>query len=44
MYLASKLSQFDVNASFRAENTSLMHKNWWDQFVEDLRIDILEGI
>lgn len=42
MYLTSKLSKLEVTDwTSKSETKSL---NWWDQFVEGLRIDILEDI
>lgn len=40
MYLASKLSQFDISKSITVMNPNL---NWYDKFVEGLSIEILEG-
>jgi hypothetical protein len=42
MYLASKLSQFDLS-SLVSDKENGKH-NWFDQFVEGLRIEILEGM
>lgn len=41
MYLASKLSQFDISKSITVMNPNL---NWYDKFVEGLSIEILEDI
>ena len=41
MYLASKLSQFDLSGLV-SDKENAKH-NWFDQFVEGLRIEILEG-
>lgn len=40
MYLAGKLSKFEVvNWSGRTAK----HLRWWDMFVEDVTMDLLEG-
>ncbi len=44
MYLTSKLSKLEITDWVaKKENNALGKQNWWDQFVESLRIDILEG-
>lgn len=40
MYLASKLSQVDLTKLISNTDSA----NWFDQFVEGLQIDTLEGI
>ncbi len=45
MYLASKLSQFDISKSIQIGNNANNEKaNWYDQFVEGLEMEILEGL
>ena len=45
MYLASKLSQFDISKSIQIGNNANNEKaNWYDQFVEGLDMEILEGL
>ena len=41
MYLTSKLSKFEVTDWIAKKENS--KQNWWDQFVEGLNIEILEG-
>ena len=42
MYLASKLSQFDIGKSIQFNKNE--KANWYDQFVEGLNMEILEGL
>jgi cyclin K len=42
MHLTSKLSKLEIT-DWVAKSSENKKQNWWDQFVEDLRIDILEG-
>jgi hypothetical protein len=41
MYLSSKLSKLEITDWIDKKDTN---PNWWDQFVEGLDLDILEGI
>jgi len=41
MYLAAKLSKFEVKDW---KNRTDEHKHWWDQYVKDLSMEILEDI
>ncbi|XP_040569657.1 cyclin-K [Lepeophtheirus salmonis] len=41
MYLAAKLSKFEVKEWAGRQS---WHKHWWDQYVQDLDVDILEDI
>lgn len=41
MFLAGKLSKFEVTDW---EGRLPKHKNWWDMFVEDINIELLEDI
>ena len=41
MYLASKLSQFDLSKSIQINKND--KETWYDQFVEGLSMEILEG-
>ena len=43
MYLTSKLNKLEIT-DWIAKNESSKNQNWWDQFVEGLRIDILEDV
>jgi hypothetical protein len=40
MYLAGKLSKFDV-VDWNGRQSK--HLRWWDMFVEDVTMDLLEG-
>ena len=40
MYLAAKLSKFEVKDW---KNRTPDHKHWWDQYVQNLETDVLEG-
>jgi cyclin K len=40
MYLASKLSKFEVE---NWQGRKHQHLRWWDVFVEDITMDLLEG-
>ncbi len=40
MYLAGKLSKFDV---LDWAGRQSKHLRWWDMFVEDVTMDLLEG-
>jgi len=42
MYLTSKLTKFEINDWLSKKENS--KQNWWDQFVEDLNVEILEDI
>lgn len=41
MYLAGKLSKFEV---LDWNGRQPKHLRWWDMFVEDVTMDLLEGI
>lgn len=41
MFLAGKLTKFDV---VDWEGRTKEHKKWWDMFVEDISINLLEDI
>lgn len=43
MYLAKKFSKFEITDWANKSETGAK-QNWWDQFVEGLDIDILEGV
>jgi hypothetical protein len=43
MYLASKLAQYDLSSFMSDRDKENGKLNWFDQFVEGLRIEILEG-
>ena len=40
MYLAGKLSKFEVKDW---NGRQMQHLRWWDMFVEDVTMDLLEG-
>jgi len=40
MYLAGKLSKFEV---VDWSGRTAKHLRWWDMFVEDVTMDLLEG-
>lgn len=40
MYLAGKLSKFEVKDW---NGRQVQHLRWWDMFVEDVTMDLLEG-
>ncbi len=45
MYLTSKLSKLEITDWVTKKDMGInVTQNWWDQFVESLRIDILEGL
>lgn len=41
MYLAGKLSSFEV---IDWKDRQPKHLRWWDMFLEDVELDLLEGI
>ena len=41
MYLTSKLFKFEITDWITKKENSKQH--WWEQFVEDLIVEILEG-
>lgn len=47
MYLSCKLNQTDINEMLMSSSGTGASRdpatNWWDQFVQDLTVDILEG-
>ena len=43
MYLAGKMSQFQIETFVDVSNKENSGQNWWSQFVEDLGIEVLEG-
>ena len=43
MYLAGKMAQFQIETCVDVSNKENQSQNWWDQFVEDLSIEVLEG-
>lgn len=43
MYLASKLSKFEIT-DWANKKEAKGKQNWWEQFVEGLDVEILEGV
>lgn len=41
MYLACRLSKFEVVDWLNRKGTK--NERWWDQFVEDISMDLMEG-
>lgn len=43
MYLASRLSKCNIE-DWQGRNSLKANSKWWDQFVEDMSMDLLEGM